>query len=296
MTAFETQTRFSDYVARSLAPATPAFVGASACAAIFFGWLQSEREYLTPKSGAGYWLGIAGVSAMLLLLFYSYRKRRRRTVMPGSIPTWFRIHMFLGVFGPVLILYHSNFRLGALNSNFALLTMLIVMASGGIGRYVYGKIHIGLHGRKALAQEIFLDVKAMRRELGHDLDRMDELLAEVSDFGQHIFEKQPPGALGSLWRGALLVAQSHFLRRSIDVRVHKEMQDKAIREGWPCNTRRIRVAESEAKICAYFNAILKAVELRFYERLFALWHVLHLPLFFVMVVAATVHVWAVHRF
>jgi cell division protein FtsL len=38
------------------------------------------------------------------------------------------------------------------------------------------------------------------------------------------------------------------------------------------------------------------VELRFFERLFSLWHVLHLPLFFLMVMAALVHVWATHRY
>jgi uncharacterized membrane protein YidH (DUF202 family) len=54
-----------------------------------------------------------------------------------TIPAWFRLHVILGVAGPVLILFHCNFRLGALNSNVALFSMGAVVASGVIGRYLY---------------------------------------------------------------------------------------------------------------------------------------------------------------
>jgi hypothetical protein len=296
MTASETQTRFLDYVSEPIVRSMPAFVSICASTALVVGWLRRDEEILTPKSGTGYWLGVAGATAMLLPLVYSYRKRRRRTALPGSIPTWFRIHMLLGVVGPMLVLYHSNFRLGATNSNVALFTMLIVMTSGAAGRYVYGKIHVGLNGRKALARQMFSDVREIRQELGHELEGMDDLIAELSAFGRHVLDRSPPGAFSSLWRGAVLVAQSHLLRRHIAVRVNKEIRHKAIHEGWSRAERRRRAVVSEAKICALFDAILKAMELRFYERLFALWHVLHLPLFFVMVAAGIVHVWAVHRF
>ena len=34
----------------------------------------------------------------------------------------------------------------------------------------------------------------------------------------------------------------------------------------------------------------------FYERLFGLWHILHLPIFFMMILSALVHVLAVHMY
>jgi hypothetical protein len=40
----------------------------------------------------------------------------------------------------------------------------------------------------------------------------------------------------------------------------------------------------------------KVAEFSFYERLFALWHVFHLPMFLLMVVAAIVHVLYVHMY
>jgi hypothetical protein len=57
----------------------------------------------------------------------------------GTVAFWFRAHIVLGVIGPVLILLHTNFSLGSVNSNMALLEMLIVAASGVGGRYLYGK-------------------------------------------------------------------------------------------------------------------------------------------------------------
>ena len=39
------------------------------------GWFLPLDRYLSPRQGAGYWLGILGGSMMLLLLIYPLRKR-----------------------------------------------------------------------------------------------------------------------------------------------------------------------------------------------------------------------------
>src|SRR3974377_7409 len=101
------------------------------------GYHAHLERYITPQRGLGYWLGITGGSMMLLLLLYSARKRVRWLSWMGSIPLWFDIHMTLGVVGPVLVLFHSNFRLGATNSNVALVCMIVVACSGVGGRYIY---------------------------------------------------------------------------------------------------------------------------------------------------------------
>ena len=40
----------------------------------------------------------------------------------------------------------------------------------------------------------------------------------------------------------------------------------------------------------------RVAQFSLYERLFALWHILHLPIFFLMVLSAIVHVLAVHMY
>jgi hypothetical protein len=46
----------------------------------------------------------------------------------------------------------------------------------------------------------------------------------------------------------------------------------------------------------HIDLVRRVKELSTYERLFALWHVLHLPLFFMLLVAGIVHVIAVHLY
>src|SRR6478672_738500 len=58
---------------RRLAYILPVAFGTATAAALLFGWHNSEEIELTPGTGVGYWLGIAGASAMLLLLFYPLR-------------------------------------------------------------------------------------------------------------------------------------------------------------------------------------------------------------------------------
>jgi hypothetical protein len=44
------------------------------------------------------------------------------------------------------------------------------------------------------------------------------------------------------------------------------------------------------------DRLQRAAAFRFYERMFALWHVLHVPLLFLLIAATTVHVIAVHLY
>jgi hypothetical protein len=288
--------RYLQYVARPLARVTPIIVGVVVVVAVFIGWMLHDEEYIVPQSGLGYWLGIIGSLMMLALLIYSYRKRSKSHKSIGSIPTWFRIHMFLGVFGPVLILFHSNFRLGALNSNVALFAMLIVATSGVVGRYIYGKIHMGLYGHKAAAKEIIADVKALRQEFSAKTHLADSIFDELDAFGSQIFERPGSNALESLRFGAIQAIRSWQLRAHLSSKMRHLVEVEGRSKGWSRKEIRSRLEELQEITTIYFNAVLKAAELRFYERLFNLWHVLHLPLFFLMVVVVLVHIWAAHRY
>src|SRR6476620_11810709 len=106
---------------------TPARVGFTLAALlIYLGFKLPLARWLSPEHGLGYALGIIGGSAMLLLLIYPARKHWAWLASIGSVKRWFQIHMVLGVVGPLCILYHSTFSLGATNSNAALFAMLVV--------------------------------------------------------------------------------------------------------------------------------------------------------------------------
>ena len=101
------------------------------------GWLISDRKLVDPNEGLGYWLGIVGGSMMLLLLLYPSGKRSSLLRRLGLVKHWFRIHMIFGLVGPLLVLYHCNFSVDAINSAVALYSMVAVTISGVIGRYFY---------------------------------------------------------------------------------------------------------------------------------------------------------------
>ena len=92
-------------------------------------WRISLLGLFTPGDNTGYWLGVVGSVMMLVLLSYPLRKYMRFARNWGNIKGWFWLHIILGVFGPLLILLHSNFQTGSLNAAVALYSMLLVAGS-----------------------------------------------------------------------------------------------------------------------------------------------------------------------
>ncbi len=133
-------------------------------------WYLSQYNVVTPKEGAGYWIGIAGASTLLFQLAYPLRKRWSGARRLGSTPQWFRLHMVLGLLGPLLILAHSNFSLGATNSNIALLAMLTVVMSGLIGRYLIGKTRRSISQSRAELDGLLAAMTSALKDVEHALD------------------------------------------------------------------------------------------------------------------------------
>jgi hypothetical protein len=288
--------QLAHYITNPIARVFPVVAAVMVASVLAAGWMERDEEYLTPDSGTGYWLGIYGSLMMLLLLIYSFRKRNKAAKAIGSIRFWFRTHMMLGVIGPLLVLFHSNFRLGALNSNVALFAMLTVAISGAIGKYIYGKIHMGLYGRKALAKEILAEAEELKQYLGEEMQAAVYVSGELNAFSDGIKDKTPTGALDSLWAGAVMAVRARMLRARLVSEARRLIRIEGKSLGWSWRQRQERQAKVTNVVRLYSAAVLKAAELAFYERLFALWHVLHLPLFFLMLLAGIIHVWAVHHY
>lgn len=284
------------HASRLVVNAVPVFVALLVMAVLAAGWLERNEEHITPDAGPGYWLGIAGGSAMLLLLLYPLRKRSRHLSAIGSVPFWFRMHMWLGVIGPVLVVFHANFKLGSVNSNVAFFAMLIVALSGVVGRYLYGKIHLGLYGRKAEVKDIIADVSELKAQIRESLGFAEPVLAQLDVFNREFEERPEPGLLASLVAGGKLAFSTRVARIRLTGEARRLIRQEAAARGWSSSERRQKLAWIAAIIRLYFRSVLNAAEFVFYERLFALWHLLHLPLFFLMVIASAVHVWAVHRY
>jgi hypothetical protein len=269
----------------------PGLFGLVTIALLWFGYAFPTEQYLNPQAGVGYLLGILGGSSMLLLLVYPLRKRMRWLAFIGTTRRWFQAHMALGVVGPLLVLYHSNFSLGAVNSNVALFCMLVVSGSGLFGRYFYAHIHHGLHGRKATLVELKEHAERLRW-VTTTVEFLPDLVARIDEEEQRIVgaSRRVP-LLARPIAGALAGALSrHRLRRYVS---------RVIRESTPtresARTRRTHLQDTARRyVDDRLGAIRRVVEFEAYERLFSLWHTLHLPLFLMLLIAGVVHVVAVH--
>ena len=242
--------------------------GLSAAALLAWGWSVRREAYLNAEFGLGYALGILGLALMLLLLVYSLRKRVRLMASWGRTPRWLEVHMVLGLLGPTAILFHSNFKLGSLNSTVSLACVLLVASSGLVGRLIYPKIHRQLTGRRSDVRELRDAASTQRSGLGAVLASQPQMARELSALealalgGGH-------GALGSWRRGVVLRWRARALER--------RSPDAAVLRG-------------------YTDALRRVAEFRTCERLFGLWHAFHLPFCIMLFTAAGVHVIAVHMY
>lgn len=262
---------------------------------LYRGWIDRNDLSRTAENGLGYALGIIGGVLMLLLLLYPLRKRARFMQRLGPVKWWFRGHMILGIVGPMCILFHCNFHLGALNSNVSLLCMALVASSGLIGRYLYSKIHYGLYGRKATLNELLQDTSIFKQllvtALAYAPRHRDRLQAVERDAlsTQHGLLLGIPNILTfniqSYWIGFSL---RRLLKRAL---MHELGKGSA-------NRRELRrkLREQRLQLSEYMATLRKINQLAFYERLFSLWHVLHFPLFLMLVISGIVHVVAVHLY
>lgn len=273
-------------------------------AALYFGWTIRDEYFLSAEEGLGYALGIAGGSMMLLLLIYPLRKRFSRSALfIFSTKNWFKLHMILGVLGPLFILYHCNFGLGSTNSNVALASMLLMVTSGLIGRFIYGKIHYGLYGSKIQLKELQSNRLLIQQQLSQkkDTDQKKHIIA----IGDSIHKKLQAFENSVLAPKGFLTTLLNVATLGLTTRISYWLLIRRLRKDQKQNSRFMELSRFEKKhelnpvkrhIASYLATIRRIAGLSFYERLFSLWHMLHLPIFFMLIITGLVHVYAVHTY
>lgn len=263
--------------------------------AVLLAWLAGRSGWYTSDDAIGYNLGLAGGVAMLALLLYPLRKRLPFAQRLGAMKPWFGFHMFLGIVGPALILAHTTFRLGSLNATVALVSMLLVAGSGLIGRYIYVKIHSGLHGERM----VFHDLQQAAGFLADDV-RSNLVYAPAVAERLRRFEAYALAPMtsvpGRIVRFFVLFPLSVLLWLRCHVALGRMLARAARQRGWDAGKAQARLAKTRRLVHRYLKTLVRLAHFRVYERLFSLWHVLHVPLFVLLVISAAVHVLAVHMY
>lgn len=214
---------------------------------------HADYKMLKPSGLLGHGYGIIGT---LLILFgiFSYMGRKRLKVFSrvGVLKYWLEFHIFLCSLGPLLVLFHTSFKFGGIVS-ISFWSMVAVVLSGVLGRFIYLQIPRTIEGRELSRNE----VHAMQNRLKQRL---------INEFG---------------------VAESLFdlpedkQKQSVSL-LKKELKSKAL------SRKEVQSAVSALKSEIALGRRIKRLERM--QNLFRYWHVAHLPFALIMLIIMVIHV------
>jgi hypothetical protein len=258
-------------------------------------WQITRMGLLTSGDDVSYWIAVVGAVMMVVLFTYPLRKHVRVLRGLGKVKWWFWFHLFLGVAGPWLILVHSTFHIGSLNAGVALISMVIVVASGVIGRFINVRIHRGLDGERtslrALSQRAGFIEGSVRSQL-HFAPAVEERLLA---FEQHELRAEPGWGTYLRQVSTLPLQQAYtYLRCVLELRA--PLRARAAANHWTAPELKRRERRARRLVGRFLLSVVRVAQYTAYERVFALWHVAHLPFVYLLVISACVHVVAVHAY
>src|SRR6266850_736491 len=139
------------------------------------------HAWLKPSGYIGQSAGLLALTIFIFLWLYPVRKKFRWLAFTGTIARWLDVHVLAALGLPLLVAIHAAWRFTGL-IGLGFWSMMVVWASGIVGRYLYTKIprskagveltmeEIGAHRKDLLAQiarASGLDRKSTRLNSSH---------------------------------------------------------------------------------------------------------------------------------
>jgi hypothetical protein len=244
------------------------------------------HRVLRPSGSVGHLIGIAGTVMVLVgVLLYSTRKRLRPLQSRGPMRTWLNVHIYLCLAGPMLVTFHTALKFGGFAA-YSYWSMMIVAASGIVGRWLYQQFPRTIRGRELSLQEIQAEQAQAHELLRLVHTRSPHALREAEVFAQQAVARIK-AVHGILTLPRLFVddlARPFRLRR---------LRSRLVRRGG------LPAGEAHAVIELVRDQVTTARRLAFlglFRRLFLYWHVTHLVFFVAMLVMLVLHVGTVMLF
>lgn len=231
------------------------------------------HRLLRPSGPAGQTFGLIGAALMLVPFLYMARKRMRRG--PGSLRAWLEVHLFAGVVGPVLVTFHTSFKFNGIVSA-AYWSMVVVVVSGFLGRYLYVRIPRSIRGTELTRAELEARLQALKLDLAAS-GLSDCAMTAIDTFERAVLPDRTSGP--AAWID-LLFGEIRALprRRALDAALAQA--------SIPAEPRKavIRLTLDRAMLMRRIAYLQRT------KRLFDLWHVFHLPLVYILLVIVVLHV------
>ena len=227
-----------------------------------------NHDFFKPSGLFGHGLGIVGTLLILIGVFgYIAKKRYKFLARLGRLKYWLEFHIFLCTLGPIMVLFHTAFKFGGIVS-ISFWSMVAVVASGVIGRYIYIQIPHTEEGKEMSLDE----VKALKGDIDQILSQNYHF--DIAQFNGVLVGNGNAGNLGFLSRYFADKKTIKKVKQTLKVSNLPRKERKEI----------IQLVKNEL---ALSNRLSR---LQTMKKLFQYWHVAHLPFAVIMLVIMVIHV------
>ena len=238
------------------------------------------RPPVKPYGGTwlGYTLGTVGAALILWLLWFGVRKRSYRSRV-GTVQGWLSAHVYLGTALVVIVTLHTGFEVGWNIHTLAYVLMLIVIASGFYGVFLYLRVP-----------------EAMTESLGEDT--LESILLRVGDLDREMRERAlslPDALFAQVDRSVRETRLGGNALRLLSGRDPRCATAAAVRD-WPALAKGLK-GETAKLDKEVFGLLLRKNELLARARRILrqkaqldLWLYVHVPLAFALLAALVAHV------
>ncbi|MGD8568544.1 MAG: hypothetical protein PVJ39_10680 [Gammaproteobacteria bacterium] len=257
------------------------------------GWLVISNTNFLANGNFVYNAGLLGGFLMLCSIFYALMKRIRFINALGHNETWYYAHLFCGIAGPLLILFHTSFQIKSINSGVAFFTMLTIMVSGMFGRYIYTLMSYQAHRTYNKIGEIELALISALTKYQYTTPKSSKnALRGLMVTGL----KKPrywilyfPQLVKTLYRAMRChMAYQRDLRRT-----YKSIGKH---NGWDKKTLKSTIRTNKQLARRYVANILKLSAMNIVQNILVNWRMIHANLLYLLTLTATAHILAVHMY
>lgn len=235
------------------------------------------HESLKPSGIVGHGLGIIG-SIMIItgVALYMIRKRIHKFKHIGILKYWLEFHIFLCSVGPILVLFHTAFKFGGIVA-VSFWSMVAVVLSGIIGRYIYIQIPRTIQGQEYSINELNQINDEYSRKLNSQYNLRDEILYRIDHFKSK--ESYKHLSFFDLVEKSL---KDYFADRKLIGELKSAMKIENISKNNISEV--IHLCRSKLILTRRIGMLRTA------QKLFKYWHIIHLPFALIMMIIMIIHI------
>lgn len=238
-------------------------------------FFHHQHNLIKPSGLWGHGFGVIGSFFIVVGVFsYMARKRFRKLSRLGYLKHWLEFHIFLCVLGPNLVLFHTSFKFGGIVA-ISFWSMVAVVASGVLGRFIYLQIPRTLEGRELSQGEISL----MQQDFLSILPNKLDISQQIHERFQMSLNNQAAD------KGKTLI--SRVILRYFSDRKLKKKSFRMLDNFEITHQEKRLIRKSFAKEISVRRKMDLLISM---QNLLAFWHVAHLPFALIMLIIMLVHV------